>query len=741
MPNQHEMALSKNTGDKAQQLKYPHAEASDDDKAAWTVYRFEGQDSLYLSFEKQWAENIAFIRGRQWDRWDPHSLRMVPETNVPTWRERLVDNYTLAIWKTIVAKLTKNRPAWDVRPASGDPSDIKSAQLARNILEWLWSVELELEKDWRRVVSWVAATGNCWAEIWWNEMGGGTKPLTVEWPVQGPNGVEVLDVAVDPDTGEPLVDPMTGLPLVDPETGLPVEPARVPMGQVALSVHPPYAVRVNPEAFSNPENLTDAVISVTVTRDWFERIYGEEIANKIVWGEDNAVQRLEVELESMATGGHKDARHQLVVSPSHNYKGETTILYRHYHMPDGDYPEGRFWIASSSGVIVEPEQPLPLGVWPLVHIPAYDNPGLFLSMSPIEPVIPLNRRLNQQNSRIAEHEKIMMRGKWLVPRGAGLKKGSITSAPGEVIEHMPGFMPVQANIKALPAAVYNEREVTKSDIQFVSGVHKISLGQPPPGVTAGRAFLVLQEADDTDLGPILASLSDALARIGYLFLWFVRNYYDEERMVAVSGTEQGEWLYSSFVGDQLDPQNMGELAFQVKVQEGSMFPWSKAASQEIALQLLNTPIGQAMLMDENGQIDRSMLSRLLQVGGLENIVAGTNMDVAEAERIFNDIITGRNVPAGPMPWQNIVVHMGVFEEHFKTAAFGALPPEAQQVAIQYWLLMQATYAEQQQQAIEAQKEDMAEVQEEAAYREEKGTRRAQAEVDVEDEKSEPKNKE
>jgi hypothetical protein len=711
------MALSKNTADKSALREYPGSDASDEDKATWTYARFEIQDPLYLSFEKQWTENIAFIRGRQWDRWDPHSLRMVPETSIPPWRERLISNYTFAIWKTMVAKLTKNRPTWDVRPASGDPEDINAARLARNVLEWLWGTELQMSADWRRVVSWIGATGNVWTEVWWDEAGGGQEDLAVDYPVDmGGGQVETMQIAVDPESGEPMIDQM-GNPLIDPETGAPVQPMRVPRGQVVFSVHAPYAVRVNPEAFGNPQNLTDAMVAVQVGRDWFERVFGKELSEKITWGEETALNRIESELESMATGGHKDASHQLVVSPSENFKGETCTLIRHYHMPSPDYPEGRYWVAAPSGVLVETEQPLPLGVWPLVHIPAYDNPGLFLSMAPIEPIIPLNRRLNQQNSRIAEHEKIMMRGKWLVPKGAGLSKGAITSMPGEIIEHMPGFVPVQANIKALPAAVYNERETTKEDIQFVSGVHKISLGQPPPGVTAGKAFLVLQEADDTDLGPILSSLSDALERIGFLMLWFVRNYYDDARTIAVSGTEQGSWLYRDFIGSDLDPKGMTELAFQVKVQEGSMFPWSKAAAQEVALQLLATPVGQALLLDETGALDKGALSRVLQVGGLDSLVNATDLDKAEAERHYNYIVTGTGTPQGPMPWQNLQKHIEVFADHMKQSSFEALGPDIQQYVVQYYLLLTETLSAQLEQQRLALMDQKIESLEDATYAE------------------------
>lgn len=678
-------------------LPYPEADATADEKARWSAKRYSDQDGVYEGHYHTWSEIIAFLRGRHWDRWAPGVRQMLPETDVPPWRKRLTANYVFAIWKTFVAKLTKNRPAWEVRPASGDLRDINAARLAQNVLEWLWTNEMKMSRTWRRIVSWVVTTGNCWVEVFWDNNTGNEVELTVPVQVPMPDGTFIeMEAAADPETGEPLVDPQTGMPLD-------VEPETADLGQVGLAVHAPYAVRTNPEGYSDPEAVTDVMVGVIVSRDWFIRVYGEEMAGRVDWGNSSVLQNAIQNLESIATGGHRDARYQTFQATSLDARQDTTLLIRHYHKPDSEFPDGRFWVAADNGVMVEDEQPLPLGIWPLVHVTAYPNPGLLLSPSPIEPVIPLNRRLNEQNSKIAEHEDLMVQGKWLVPKTANIRRGAITSEPAEVIEYTPPFEPKMADIKALPAAVYSERETTKADMQFVSGMHKVSLGQPPPGVTAGKAFLVLQEADDTDLGPILSSLSDALSDIGYLVLWTVRHFYDEERVVASSSADAGEWMYRDFVGQDLDPVGRGGLALQVKVQEGSMFPWLQSAAQEVAIQFLQTPAGQAFVMDpETGVVDNAKLSRFLQVGGLENIVEANDVDVSEAERIYDDL--ARWEPSDPVPqpvpeWQNIPKHIARFQNHLKSAAFNALPPPNQQLIFQYYSQLLAI---QSQQAAEAQ---------------------------------------
>src|SRR5690606_18273508 len=136
----------------------------------------------------------------------------------------------------------------------------------------------------------------------------------------------------------------------------------------------------------------------------------------------------------------------------------------------------------------------------------------------------------------------------------------------------PGFEIKQAEIKPLPAAVYQERERVLADFEMVSGIRKVSMGQNPPGVTAGVAILQLQEADDTDLGPFLAMLEECVAEVARAFLQIIRNNYDTERLIYVPGQDR-RYLARAFRGADL------EGALDVIPVAESSFPWSKTAKQ------------------------------------------------------------------------------------------------------------------------------------------------------------------
>ncbi len=146
------------------------------------------------------------------------------------------------------------------------------------------------------------------------------------------------------------------------------------------------------------------------------------------------------------------------------------------------------------------------------------------------------------------------------------------------------------------------------------------------------------------------------------------------------------------------------------------------------MQLLDTPVGQALMMDPTtGELDKSALSRILQVGGLENLVQSTNLDRAEGERVFNDLVTGRALPQ-MMPWQNLAVHAEVFAEHMKTSTFRSYDPGLQDVVLQYYILLQQAIGAQAEDALLAQIDQEAEATEDVTYAEEHA--KHQAEVDV-----------
>lgn len=332
------------------------------------------------------------------------------------------------------------------------------------------------------------------------------------------------------------------------------------------------------------------------------------------------------------------------------------------------------------------EAPLPFGFWPpLVPILDTPIPGQPTALGVVPQVVSLNEQLNTLDGKIAEkHVMDSMGGIWFAsPEDKGM---NITSEPAQVIyskamgRRGQAFAPFQAAMHPLPEPVYRERDVVNQKVIMVSGLSGLDLSQQPTGVTAGRAFLVMQETSDSVLQPTLFALEAGLEECGNRELIIAQQKYRETRTIAIKG-DDGKWLYRSFRGADL------RNGHDVRVQVGSSFPWSKAAQWDSRMQFLTAVPGLFTDM-ATGKVDEAKLAKFLDTGtpGLGAFETDENPDLIEIQRehaMFEAFDPSRDdghqVPQIAF-WQNHAVHL---QEHFnfmKTsfARFSRWTPEAQE---------------------------------------------------------------
>jgi hypothetical protein len=636
--------------------------------AHYTRGLWDEQDEALRPLHDLWKQNLLFLSSRQW--FDRRTFR--PQV-VASWRERPVVNLCRPFFKTFLAKVTKVRPAWMALPDSTDPEDVHSTQLAQQVLEAKW-VELKVARVLRRAAAWTIATGNGYLMPYWNTSTGKMQKLEVEMEVPVYEDVDGEDIQVGTEMMMVPCDE-NGDPIIDPETRRPrdgAEPHVVDRGEVGVRVLSPFQVRVSPSAESD-DDVDWYIIGEVKTLREIQQLWPDAFKE----GSEITVMSEDVQ----ALDGHDDALSGVLgsdrptASPSDQRDRDlpkALVLFYH-EKPNTDYPDGRYWVCTKDMVLEEPG-PLPEGIWPgIVHLEDVSVPGRYHAASTFEDVVEINREYNELNGQIKEHHNLFIRGKWLVPRGSGIRKGSITTQPGEVIEHLQGFEPKQADLKPLPGAVYGERQRIMEDYQLVSGIHRVSMGAPPPGVTAGVAFLQLQEADDTDLAPFLTMLEESVAELAGYFLRIVQERYTDERIAYVAGPNR-QYQVRAFTGADLK----GAVAV-VPVAESS-FPWSKTAKQSMLLTLAQQM--PSLFSDpETGMFDRAAFARMLPVGGLDQFAASEDIDVQEALN-EEDIFANWDEYGAQYPevgwWQNHEIHYNQHVRILKTGSHLKWPEPAQE---------------------------------------------------------------
>ena len=652
----------------------------------------EAMEPLFLT----WTQNLLFLAGHQWWQYDSLTGTFQPP-KVPKWKERPVRNLIRPFFKHFLAKATKNRPQSSCVPASTDPDDIQAADLGDDVIRAKW-IELRMNRIIRRTIAWVITTGNAVIMPYWNTRSGILQPLSTivesvahDKETGQPVGMELLEVPAD-ENGEPLMDE-------EGNYALDQEPAYIDIGEVGYKVFSPFQVFVDPGAECD-EDVTFVLVAEPMTVREIKRRWPE---NDNIIGEDvSEVDRFNHMITGMASGADT---HMVASETKRDFDIPKGLVIHYFQKPDEQYPFGRHWVTVGRTLLEKPG-PLPDGIWPVaVWFRDIDVPGRFHAEATMTAAVGLNREYNEICAAIKEHHNLLLRGKWLVPIGSNIRRGQITTQPGEVIQHTPGLPPQMADLKPLPQKVYEEREKVLADFELITSMHQITMGKPPPGVTSGRAFLTLQEADDSDLGPFLEMLESGVAELGWLTLQIIQQFYEDDRLLRVTG-ENNRYRVRTFKGADLTS------IVDVEPQAGSAFPWSAVAKQSMMIDLAQS-IPQLFMDPETGMFDHERFRRLLPVGGNEAVGAGSDIDLSEALReeeqfeMWDGSISENGAPdiPGVMPWQNHQVHLRAHGRLLKSASVQRWEPENQMALVQHWMETQATLMQMMMAQAEAEEEE------------------------------------
>lgn len=667
----------------------PDTDATDKAKAEYSTARWTAQRDYYSGVYRGWARNILFLLGKQWLYWNTKSRQWAPERNVPKWRQQPVTNLVFAVYRSALAKLTKQRPAFDCVPPSGDADDRAAAALGDSLLKFWWRL-LKMPRLLHRGIGWLLTTGNCYYLVSWDPEAGAITPLTTSMKrvtgqdEYGEDITEEMDAPADED-GQPILGD-DGLPDPDAE-GHPTA-----QGEIDIRIIPPWCVRTNPEADSF-EEATEFFIADVKPSLVAAAMFDVDV--KILPGSSTDELITVQDMITGATAGLVGSAAFSVGSDNSTAKGRRSLILRYYAKPCDEYKEGRHWI-TVDGVMVQPEEALPEGFWPPV-VPMQDLPvpGQALALGLIGQIVPLNERMNTLDGQRMEHNITMAKGgKWV--RHPDDKSLAIDSDPAQNLTskgYASGHPPFQVELKALPAEVIAERERVINDVLLVSAIDGSSLGQKPEGVTSGRGFLALQEASDSVLGPTLLNVETTLEEIGRRQLVLAHRYYREERTVKIGG-ENGVWQFRAFKGSDLTD------SMDVQVQVGSSFPWSKAARQDTILSLVQAIPG-IVVNPQTGEPDMQKLGRLVNIGGLEAVQPEEDPDSDEIEREHAEF----EDPRGQLPqigiWQDHPKHLAGHYTFMKRdrARFDRMPPDRQQAFIQHLQATQAAITEALQQMV------------------------------------------
>jgi hypothetical protein len=584
-------------------------------------------------FEPDAYLNVAFYLGNQWTRWDGSRVFRVPEAlGLET------DNRIMPAIRTEIAKMTKTRPKYVAVPRTQSDADIAGSRYAELAVDDAWKRHA-LNRKLRQALLWSRLAPKGYWKVWWDPTVGPAKDVLVH--TEGEHAGRV----VRDGRGGPW-DPQTPLPDGYP----PTVQRSVALGDICVEVRTFFHLVVDPYATEDGLESAEWVCEEAVfSRDHVERRF-PDFVNGLNFDTDPSPGMLE---SRFAGGSGRGAGFSRT-------KGTRLreMWSRDWHV---------IWAPGGMEVLREPN-PYP---WlPYVEFSGLPAPGRFYGDSVVTHMRPQQVALNKRITQIENNADRIANPPLLIPstmgddwQWQGLPAEEVRFTPTGDPNAMPSFMPVPE----LPGYVQADPERIQQSILEISGQHEVSGAQVPAGVTAASAISMLQEADDTRLGPDVSAMEDSLAEAGKRILFFVRNYYTDERHLAIS-SEGGRWDVLAFKG----PMVAGVES--IEVQAGSGMPSSKAAKQAAIQQLLT-------LFTQNGQIIsardyRKILSEF-EVGGLEHLFASVNRDEQQVEDENRRLSMGEAFEINS--YDNDEAHVAFHHDFMKTSTYSALPPQVKAI--------------------------------------------------------------
>lgn len=549
-------------------------------------------------YEPTWQLNMAFYWGEQWlffnrgrldrPRLDPH-------------RVTITDNRIIGIVRTELAKMTKQKPAWQVVPVTAQDEDLQAALMGEKVLDYLWR-HLNMRNKLEDVLLWSRITGSgFWKVVW--DSGKGQK----------------VQIVAD---GE-------GQPVLHAEHGGPMKPEHfgegLPEGLQSKTIA---TGDVHIESISPLEMLVDPIAKQLEDAEW--------VIQQAVKSPEYVKMRYGVDLDpdTDVSPGPTEARMfpSFQMAGSSGYRG--VKLNEYWCNANSEHPQGRRVVWAKGKILYE--GPNPYKSIPYVMFKGIPVPGRFWPTSVVEQLRTPQTELNKMRSQIMENAQRVGNPAFMASRQANIEYSGV---PGERIDFddtVPNAIPSYLQPPNMPQYVVQQLDRIEQAMQDISGQHEVTNAQVPTGVKAASAINLLQEADDTRLGPAIYQMEEALGKAGQMLLKLVAEYWTDERTVTIAG-EDHALDAMAFKGAYLKENTRAE------VQSGSMFPKSKAAKQAGIQDMLN------LYFQYQGQqpMNKRMLGKVLrdlEAGGIEKLFGDISVDESQINRENQQLCQGIPVP-------------------------------------------------------------------------------------------------
>lgn len=680
----------------------------------------EEVEAARSEWKRDWGLNRAYYAGNQWTTWNPTASRVetIDVDKGPAWRVRLQSNQIKPGLIHYVAQLTKTRPTIVAEPDSGADKDIKAAQMAESLYDYLWDT-LKLNSKTQDALMEAGLSSGYWS-IHWDALAG-----------------KAMQFVVDPESGQPILDDELAEAYLealaselaesgaDPSLADQIAKKTVYLGDIRVDVHPGENVLMDPTA-KRFDDAKWAICTHALDPDEIEARWGRPKSGPVQ--PDSSPE----DFYPAPPGKREEPM------------GMTRRVYIMYIRPCPSVPDGRYvaWIEGPNEILQDTKWPYPFDCLPLIQFPGIYQPNSVYDAPIVSDARPDQDDINKALSQITEYRNLTVKPQILAPFGSLRVRN--TGEPGAAIEFNPigNLIPQWRDVPALPQYVFGAVADAMARLDRLFNRTPSTRDQLPPRTDSGQLMQAMQEAVADQISPVIIRLEDALAQAGHILAAYAQRYYEEPRLLKIRGAGgsvqvkkfrgadiAGGFSFRPSYGTGLPRTREGKrLAIMELLQVEAIdirtamkhldlsdlkgVQAKIARSEDFAHRTLDKmrrgqPINEQAIQDVQAQMEQFQ-EQVPQV--IEMLESGQEVDydgdgvadnpqqvISALEEQWQALqLALQDAPWQPLVYEDKAASLEVTGDFLQTVEFEAYPPEIKQIFVRrFTLLMEAIQSEQQ----------------------------------------------
>ena len=234
------------------------------------------------------------------------------------------------------------------------------------------------------------------------------------------------------------------------------------------------------------------------------------------------------------------------------------------------------------------------GKYPFVFDPLFREEDSPAGFGYIDVMKDCQTSIDKLNQAMDENVLLASKTRYVMSDSAGVNEEELADVSRDVV-HLSGRLD-EANFQQLQTAGLQGNSLSYltcriDELKEISGNRDISQGGTASGITAASAIAALQEAGSKLSRDMLKSAYRAFARECYLVIELIRQFYDEERIFRITGSD-GKNQYMPISGQALRPAPQttlggvvlggAEPVFDIVVSAAKKSTFSKLSQNETA---------------------------------------------------------------------------------------------------------------------------------------------------------------